>query len=277
MTKERFVAQRLESGKASLSDRLSFSSRPQGEKEILKPRQLHIAVVGAIGAGKTKLANLISQEFELDVYREDFENNPYLKGFYKKDSEEFAFDSQVYFLSMGAVKRKKIRKLLVKDVPIVEDQGIEGDIIIEHVQRQMGWISEKDHQVYIKSCLNLTRDLPKPDIFVALSASKETTRERIIKRARPMELQMVKKHPEYFDKVTDAFSRWFKVVRREQKTVFINTNNHDFVGDFRDKYSMLNNIADWITYYAVSSNQFDINGRNEFGLIKPDFTKNNRK
>ena len=59
---------------------------------------MHIAIVGNIGAGKTTLAQKLSQHFKWDLFLEAVENNPYLKDFYE-DMPRWAFHLQIYFLN----------------------------------------------------------------------------------------------------------------------------------------------------------------------------------
>ena len=50
----------------------------------------YIAIEGAIGVGKTSLANLMSKELGARLVLEEFEENPFLPDFYK-DPERYAF------------------------------------------------------------------------------------------------------------------------------------------------------------------------------------------
>ena len=57
----------------------------------------YIAIEGAIGVGKTSLANLMSKELGARLVLEEFEENPFLPDFYK-DPERYAFQTQLFFL-----------------------------------------------------------------------------------------------------------------------------------------------------------------------------------
>ena len=58
----------------------------------------YIAIEGNIGAGKTSLAKLMSDEFNARVVLERFADNPFLPKFYK-DKERFAFPLEMSFLA----------------------------------------------------------------------------------------------------------------------------------------------------------------------------------
>lgn len=57
----------------------------------------YIAIEGNIGAGKTSLASLMSDEFNARVVLERFADNPFLPKFYE-DKERFAFPLEMSFL-----------------------------------------------------------------------------------------------------------------------------------------------------------------------------------
>ena len=57
----------------------------------------YIAIEGAIGVGKTSLANLMSKELGARLVLEEFEENPFLPDFYR-DPERYAFQTPLFFL-----------------------------------------------------------------------------------------------------------------------------------------------------------------------------------
>ena len=58
----------------------------------------YIAIEGNIGAGKTSLVNMMSDEFNARVVLERFADNPFLPKFYE-DKERFAFPLEMSFLA----------------------------------------------------------------------------------------------------------------------------------------------------------------------------------
>lgn len=57
----------------------------------------HIAIEGVIGAGKTTLAQMLSEKLGARLVLERFEENPFLPKFYE-DPEHYAFQTQIFFL-----------------------------------------------------------------------------------------------------------------------------------------------------------------------------------
>ena len=60
-----------------------------------------IGIEGNIGAGKTTLANLLSEEFNGQLILEAFEDNPYLPKFYENNSK-YALQVEISFLIVGS-------------------------------------------------------------------------------------------------------------------------------------------------------------------------------
>jgi len=58
----------------------------------------YIAIEGNIGAGKTSLATRISQQFNAQLILEQFDDNPFLPGFYR-DPDKYSFPLELSFLA----------------------------------------------------------------------------------------------------------------------------------------------------------------------------------
>ena len=72
-------------------------------EKLEKPKfKLHpfnyLAIEGNIGAGKTSLATMISQDFKAKIITERFKDNPFLPKFYK-DQARYAFPLEMSFLA----------------------------------------------------------------------------------------------------------------------------------------------------------------------------------
>lgn len=59
-----------------------------------------IAIEGPIGAGKTTLATMLSQELGFPIIKEIVEDNPYLDKFYD-NIEEWSFQLEMFFFVTG--------------------------------------------------------------------------------------------------------------------------------------------------------------------------------
>ena len=67
----------------------------------------YIAVEGLIGAGKTTLAKRLAVEWDAAIVLEEFEDNPFLPGFYE-DPERHAFAVELSFLAQRFHQLKKV-------------------------------------------------------------------------------------------------------------------------------------------------------------------------
>ena len=65
---------------------------------IFEEKNMHLAISGNIGSGKTTLTKKLSEHYKWIANYEDVENNPYLNDFYK-DMQRWSFNLQVYFLN----------------------------------------------------------------------------------------------------------------------------------------------------------------------------------
>jgi|SRR3972149_4678022 len=220
------------------------------------PTGVHYAVCGAPGSGKTELIKLLKCFYGFQEVEEPFMQNPHLPKFYQESQLDNAFKTQVTFLAMRGLTRMKILNFLPSDpTSVLEDQGMEGDIIIEHVQRQLGMISPEDHKAYlgVHRSFKASDSLSRPQIIIFLKTNPATIGSRIEKRGREMELSLHKKCPEYFPAVAAAFNRWERVlVRRGFPVVSIDTDNCDFVKRPEHKIQVIEEVLHWTRYYLDS-------------------------
>lgn len=113
-----------------------------------------IEICGGMAAGKTTLAQLLEQKGYPVVY-DDFENNPFLKDFYK--GKQCAFESEVVF-AMLHYHGVKNHPAACFDYSIIQDLAF-ADVNLHHGQHQAfatlyEWILEDlkfpSHIIYVK-------------------------------------------------------------------------------------------------------------------------------
>lgn len=150
-----------------------------------------IAVEGPIGAGKTTLASMLSQELGFPMIDEIVEDNPYLDKFYD-NIEEWSFQLEMFFLCHRYKQLEDTdRDYLKKGQPVLSDYHIYKNVIF--AERTLhGQQLEKYKQIYHL----LTDDLPKPNIIIYIRASLPTLLQRIEKRGRPFEKKIEKQYLE---------------------------------------------------------------------------------
>lgn len=141
-----------------------------------------IAIEGPIGAGKTTLATMLSQEFGFPMINEIVEDNPYLDKFYD-DIEEWSFQLEMFFLCHRYKQLEDTSDhFLKKGQPVIADYHIYKNVIF--AERTL---SQHQLEKYKKIYHLLTDDLPKPNFIIYIKASLPTLLHRIEKRGRPFE------------------------------------------------------------------------------------------
>ena len=201
----------------------------------------YIAIEGAIGVGKTSLAQLLSRELGARLVLEDFEDNPFLPDFYN-DPERFGFQTQLFFLLQRYRQQQDLRqvdmfqKLLITDYMFVKDRLF--------ASLNLG---DKEMQLYDTVASLLERNIIRPDIVIYLQADTDVLMKNIEKRGRNMEKNVTW---EYIDALNQVYTEYFF---RYQDTplVIINTNNIDFVENEND----LKEVIDYIRQ-PVSGTKF---------------------
>ncbi|WP_145409656.1 deoxynucleoside kinase [Paenibacillus xylanexedens] len=144
-----------------------------------------IAVEGPIGAGKTTLATMLSQELNLPLVKEIVEENPFLASFYQ-DIDEWSFQLEMFFLCNRFKQLEDTGAHYVKQhTPVISDYHIYKNMIFAE-RTLKGTKRDKYRQIYHL----LTDDLPKPNLVLYIEAELDTLMYRINKRGRSFEQDM---------------------------------------------------------------------------------------
>ena len=96
---------------------------------MLTEKGVHfLAIEGAIGVGKTSLAEIIANRWKATLIEENFRENPFLEKFYQ-NKEAYAFQTQLFFLldrlkqlQNSALQSDLFRDLLISDYTYDKDQ-----------------------------------------------------------------------------------------------------------------------------------------------------------
>jgi deoxyguanosine kinase len=141
-----------------------------------------ITVEGPIGIGKTSLARAISERFQFALLKEIVDENPFLGKFYD-DIEEWSFQTEMFFLCNRYKQLGDINEHYIsQNKPVVADYHIMKNLIF--AQRTL---NEQEYNKYLAIYQILTKDMPKPNVIIYLTASLDTLLKRIKMRGREVE------------------------------------------------------------------------------------------
>ncbi len=148
---------------------------------------MHIAVAGNIGSGKSTLTRLLARHYGWEARFEAVEHNPYLEDYYR-DIHRWSFNMEVYFL------KERFRDLIAisqADHTIIQDRTIyEGVYVFMANNRDMGNLSERDFETYMELFEQMMTVVKVPDLMIYLRASVPHLVSNIQKRGRDYEQTM---------------------------------------------------------------------------------------
>ena len=148
---------------------------------------MHIAVAGNIGSGKSTLTRLLARHYGWEARFEAVEHNPYLEDYYR-DIHRWSFNMEVYFL------KERFRDLIAisqADHTIIQDRTIyEGVYVFMANNRDMGHLSERDYETYMELFEQMMTVVKVPDLMIYLRASVPHLVSNIQKRGREYEQTM---------------------------------------------------------------------------------------
>lgn len=181
-----------------------------------------IAIEGNIGAGKTTLANMLSEDLGAKLILEEFAENPFLPKFYK-EPEKHAFPLELFFLAerYHQLKDHFSSPDLFRQVT-VSDYFIGKSLIFAKTNLQVDEIHLFRNLYDI-----MFSNLPKPDLLIYLHLDTSDLQQNIKKRGRTYE-QDIK--DDYLDRVQQGYLEFLKQ-QEGLRTVILSMKNMDFVGN----------------------------------------------
>ncbi len=162
--------------------------------------QKHIAIEGAIGVGKTTLAQRLAGMVGARVLLEKPEDNPFLAQFYT-DRARYALPTQLSFLFQRAEQASELMQggiftsLVVSDFMFAKD-----DLFAQWT------LSDEEYKLYQRISRDVAPPTPPPDLVIWLRAPGSTLRERVLKRGRTMELGLQSQELQALD---DRYAAYF--------------------------------------------------------------------
>lgn len=185
-------------------------------------RNMHIAVAGNIGAGKTTLTEMLSKHYGWQAELESVDHNPYLEDFYS-DMGKWAFHLQIYFLNS---RFDQLSKLRASDRTIIQDRTIYEDayIFAKSLYKQ-GYFGERDYQNYLMLFDSMIKFVQPPDLLIYLKSDIGKLVSNIEKRGREYEAKI---RIDYLKELNEHYENW--IAEYDQgKLLVIDVADIDFV------------------------------------------------
>jgi deoxyadenosine/deoxycytidine kinase len=165
------------------------------------PQQIHIAMSGLIGAGKTTLAAKIAEKLNLPLYREKVEDNPCLAEFYENPVAN-AFTLQISLLAQRLGDQNQIAW---NSKGAVQDRSLYEDLAFCKMLLKGGYMTQRQYDVYLELFNKVVWQLPKPDIIIHLVTPPEQCMQRIVQRNRGIESGITLEYLQNLNNVYEEF------------------------------------------------------------------------
>jgi deoxyguanosine kinase len=192
----------------------------------------YIAIEGAIGAGKTSIAELLSQRMNAKLILENFQDNPYLEKFYE-NPPEYAFRTQIFFLIERYTQLQQLHQKELFDSYIISDYIFEKDKIFAYLN-----LSDDELKLYEQIVQTLERNIVSPDLVIYLQSSVPRLMKNIRTRNRNIEKNLTE---HYIENLNEAYNYFFSRYRNSRVMV-VNCEEADFVNNRSDFEKLVEEI-----------------------------------
>ncbi|MHB0754565.1 2-amino-4-hydroxy-6-hydroxymethyldihydropteridine diphosphokinase [Polaribacter sp. M15] len=193
----------------------------------------YIAIEGNIGAGKTSLAKMMSEDFNTKLVLERFADNPFLPKFYT-DKERYAFPLEMSFLAdrYQQLSDDLAQLDLFKNF-VISDYYIFKSLIFAQITLQ-----QDEYKLYRKMFDLMYKEITKPDLYVYLYQNTDRLLENIKKRGRVYEQNI---EANYLQKIHDGYKSFIST-QQNLNTLVIDVSDIDFVNHPEDYQSIIHQI-----------------------------------
>lgn len=199
-----------------------------------------LVIEGNIGAGKTSLAEMLAHDLNGKLIAEQFEENPFLPGFYE-NPERYSFTLELSFLASryNQMKKDVLNPDLFHSLLIADYHFSKTAIFAQNTLK-------KDEYLLFRQLFNMASDtFPNPDLYVYLHMDTKRLLENIKKRGREYEKHI---SGEYLDKISEGYFSFLKGIS-SFPVLILDVNKFDFVQNrehyrsiksllFKNKYSL---------------------------------------
>jgi len=203
--------------------------------QMRKHNNMHIAIAGNIGSGKTTLTNMLAKHYGWEARFEAVDYNPYLEDYYK-DIARWSFALEVYFLKQ---RFKDILDIQRTDHTVVQDRTIfEGVYVFTATNKAMGNMTDRDFETYMELFDSMVEIVKYPDLMIYLRAGLPHLVENIQKRGRDYEQAIPL---EYLSNLNDRYED-FIFNKYKGKTLVVEVDDLDYLHNPKDFAGIVDRI-----------------------------------
>lgn len=168
-----------------------------------------IVIDGIIGAGKSTLADFVSEYLKLPLYEELKEEGDslaqrMLDRFYE-DQTRWSAIIQVMFLND---RFRDIKAIEANGNEAILDRSIYGDEIFAKTIHDRGQMTKDEFTIYRDLLYNMLQHIRPPEILIYVDVSVDTALERINKRARSTEADLIPR--DYMEDLRRNYEQWYE-------------------------------------------------------------------
>ena len=200
--------------------------------QVPRPLLQHIAIEGAIGAGKTTLAQMVAENLGGRLVLERFEENPFLPKFYE-DPERYSFQTQIFFLLSRYKQQQDLFQADLFHDFVVTDYIFEKDKIFAYLT-----LADEELKLYETLLAAIEKNIPTPDLVVYLQCSVERLMSNIRSRGRKMEEKISE---EYIRDLNEAYNYFF-FRYKASPLLIVRATDIDFVNKKDDFEELLEQV-----------------------------------
>lgn len=198
----------------------------------------YLVIEGNIGAGKTTLAKMLANDFDVSLILESFSENPFLPDFYR-DPERYAFPLELSFL---AERYHQLKEILSKPdlfkPRFIGDYSLWKSLIFSRIT-----LRGAEYQLFEQLFQIMMDSLPRPDYLFYLHSDKERLQQNIQQRGRDYEKNI---SSDYLHAVEQGYLDTLKTLSQIPVVVFY-VSNADFVknqSQYEEIMNFLTNVPE---------------------------------
>ena len=190
----------------------------------------YLVIEGNIGAGKTTLAQMLSEKYQTKLVLEQFADNPFLPKFYE-NQQQYSFPLEMAFLAerYNQLNRELSHFDLFSPFTISDYYFMKSLIFAQNT------LQPDEYNLYRQFFTIIYDKVPKPDLYVYLHKDADLLLKNIAERGRTYETFITK---EYLEKITQGYFGYFRQ-QTDFPILIVDTNGIDFVKNPADFEKML--------------------------------------